>query len=83
MKYKVYTGPVYVKDVAAAFKQVMEVHNVLDGTEHVYFDFVGDKTQLEVMILMSPASKTLRSFRESVEQVHVPFAPDDEGRWGA
>ena len=41
-KWKVWTGPTAVKQLAAALKDVDGVSAVTDGTEHVYFTYGGD-----------------------------------------
>lgn len=45
-KWKVWTGPVAVKEVAEALKGVHSVSDVMDGTEHVYFKYDGDMYDL-------------------------------------
>jgi hypothetical protein len=41
-KWKIWTGPVGVKQVAHDLRGVSGVSNVVDGTEHVYFNYEGD-----------------------------------------
>jgi hypothetical protein len=47
-KWKVWTGPVAVKEVAKALKGVSGFSDVSEGTEHVLFKYDGDQTDLAV-----------------------------------
>lgn len=61
-KYRMYTGPVYVKEISESMKKVSGVSNVYDGTEHVYFDFDGGDAALTVRVQLSVDAVKLRSF---------------------
>lgn len=58
--WKVWTGPVNVKEVAKALKGASGFRDVVEGTEHVLFKYDGDKTDLSTADVPAVAKPYLK-----------------------
>lgn len=80
-QWKMWTGPVGVKQVAEALRSMPGTSHVYEGTEHVYFDYDGDVADLATSIA-SPAIVRAHArgrFPRGVLAVHPTKNPRKRG----
>lgn len=58
---KIFTGPVAVRQVAESLRKISDFRSVLEGTEHVYFNFDGGYGDL-LKISENSEDPVIRSF---------------------
>ena len=67
MKVKIFTGPTAVGQVAESLRKISAFHSVLEGTEHVYFNFDGGYSDLLKTCENSSEYPVIRSFLSDIQ----------------